>query len=143
MNLAAFGCILMMKRENNFLENINDLSGLSKNHPLLALSFLITLFSLAGIPPLAGFFAKFYIFMAVIESKMYVLAIIGLLTTVVSAFYYLRIVKIIYFDKPKKSFENSYDLGLKISLMISTIAILIYFIYPSVLINIVSSITFY
>ena len=81
--------------------------------------------------------------MAVIESKMYVLAIIGLLTTVVSTFYYLRIVKIIYFDKPKKPFEDTYDLGLKVSLMISTIAVLIYFIYPSILINIVSSITFY
>ena len=143
MNLAAFGCIFMMKRGNIFLENISDLSGLSKNHPLLALSFLITLFSLAGIPPLAGFFAKFYVFMAVIESKMYALAIIGLLTTVVSAFYYLRIIKIIYFDKPKKSFEETYDLGLRISLTISTIAILIYFIYPSILINIISSITFY
>ena len=143
MNLAAFGCIFMMKRDNIFLENISDLSGLSKNHPLLALSFLITLFSLAGIPPLAGFFAKFYVFMAVIESKMYALAIIGLLTTVVSAFYYLRIIKIIYFDKPKKSFEETYDLGLRISLTISTIAILIYFIYPSILINIISSITFY
>ena len=142
MNLAAFGCIFMMKRDNIFLENISDLSGLSKNHPLLALSFLITLFSLAGIPPLAGFFAKFYVFMAVIESKMYALAIIGLLTTVVSAFYYLRIIKIIYFDKPKKSFEETYDLGLRISLTISTIAILIYFIYPSILINIISSITF-
>ena len=132
----------MMKREDNFLENINDLSGLSKNHPLLALCFLISLFSLAGIPPLAGFFAKFYIFMSVIESKMYALAIIGLLTTVISAFYYLRIIKIIYFDKPKKSFENTTDLGLRASLIMATIAILIYFIYPSALINIVSSITF-
>ena len=99
-----------------FYENINDLSGLSKNHPMLALSFLIILFSLAGIPPLAGFFAKFYVFMAVIEVKMYALAIIGLVTTVVSAFYYLRIIKVIYFDKPKKPFEESYDWGLKISL---------------------------
>ena len=142
MNLSVFGCIFMMKREENFLENINDLSGLSKNHPLLALCFLVSLFSLAGIPPLAGFFAKFYIFMSVIESKMYVLAIIGLLTTVISAFYYLRIIKIIYFDKPKKSFENTTDLGLRASLIMATIAILIYFIYPSALINIVSSITF-
>ena len=142
MNLSVFGCIFMMKREDNFLENINDLSGLSKNHPLLALCFLISLFSLAGIPPLAGFFAKFYIFMSVIESKMYALAIIGLLTTVISAFYYLRIIKIIYFDKPKKSFENTTDLGLRASLIMATIAILIYFIYPSALINIVSSITF-
>ncbi len=143
MNLGAFGCIFMMKRENNFYENISDLSGLSKNHPLLALGFLIILFSLAGIPPLAGFFAKFYIFMSVIESEMYTLAIIGLLTTVVSAFYYLRIIKIIYFDKPKKAFEENLDWGLKISLIISSILILIYFIYPSVLINTVSSIFIY
>jgi len=140
MNLGIFGCIFMMKRENNFYENINDLSGLSKNQPLLALSFLILLFSLAGIPPLAGFFAKFYIFMAVIESKMYALAIIGLVTTVVSAFYYLRIIKIIYFDKPKKPFETNYDWGLKISLIISSVLVLTYFIYPSILINLVSSI---
>jgi len=143
MNLGAFGCIFMMKRENVFYENINDLSGLSKNHPMVALSFLIILFSLAGIPPMAGFFAKFYVFMAVIEVKMYALAIIGLVTTVVSAFYYLRIIKIIYFDKPKKPFEESHDWGLKISLILSSILILIYFIYPSILVNTVSSILIY
>jgi len=143
MNLGAFGCIFMMKRENIFYENINDLSGLSKNHPMLALSFLIILFSLAGIPPLAGFFAKFYVFMAVIEVEMYALAIIGLVTTVVSAFYYLRIIKIIYFDKPKKPFEEIYDWGLKISLILSSILILIYFTYPSILINAVNSILIY
>ena len=143
MNLGIFGCIFMMKREKIFYENINDLSGLSKNHPRLALSFLIMLFSLAGIPPLAGFFAKFYIFMAVIETEMYFLAIIGLLTTVVSAFYYLRIVKIIYFDKQKKPFDDNYDLGLKISLIISTILTLTYFIYPSILSNVISTIRIY
>ena len=143
MNLGAFGCIFMMKRENIFYENINDLSGLSKNHPILAFGFLIILFSLAGIPPLAGFFAKFYVFMAVIEVKMYTLAIIGLITTVVSAFYYLRIIKIIYFDRPKKPFDENYDWGLKISLILSSLLILIYFVYPSILTSIVSSITIY
>ena len=143
MNLGAFGCIFMMKRENVFYENINDLSGLSKNHPILAISFLIILFSLAGIPPLAGFFAKFYIFMAVIEAKMYAFAIIGLVTTVISTFYYLRIIKVIYFDKPKKPFDESYDWGLKGSLILSSILILIYFIYPSMLTNVVSSIIIY
>ena len=143
MNLGAFGCIFMMKRENVFYENINDLSGLSKNHPILAMSFLIILFSLAGIPPLAGFFAKFYVFMAVIEAKMYALAITGLVTTVISAFYYLRIIKVIYFDKPKKPFDESYDWGLKSSLILSSILILIYFIYPSMLTNIVSLIVIY
>ena len=81
--------------------------------------------------------------MAVIEVKMYALAIIGLLTTVVSAFYYLRIIKVIYFDKPKKPFEESYDWGLKISLILSTILTLIYFIYPSILVDTISSILFY
>ena len=140
MNLGAFGCIFMMKRENTFCENINDLSGMSRNHPILSLSFLIILFSLAGIPPLAGFFAKFYIFMAVIESEMYILAILGLLTTVISAFYYLRIIKIIYFDKPKKPFELNYDWGLKVSLILSSTLVLIYFIYPSLLVDLISSI---
>jgi len=130
----------MLKRENIFYENISDLSGLSKNNPLLALAFLIIFFSLAGIPPLAGFFAKFYVFMAVIESKMYTLAIIGLLTTVVSAFYYLRIIKIIYFDKPKRSFDENYDWGLKISIVISSLFLFIYFIYPSGIIDVISSI---
>ena len=143
MNLGAFGCIFMMKRENIFYENIKDLSGLSKNQPMLALSFLIILFSLAGIPPLAGFFAKFYIFMAVVEAKMYALAIIGLVTTVVSAFYYLRIIKIIYFDKPNKPFDESYDWGLKSSLILTSILVLIYFIYPSILTNVVYSIKIY
>ena len=104
------------------------------------ISFLIILFSLAGIPPLAGFFAKFYIFMAVIESQMYALAIIGLLATVISAFYYLRIIKVIYFDKPKKSFDESYDWGQKSTLILSSLLILIYFIFPSKLTSIVSSI---
>ena len=143
MNLGAFACIFMMKREKIFYENINELSGLSKNQPILALSFLIILFSLAGIPPLAGFFAKFYVFMAVIESGMYLLAIIGLVTTVISAFYYLRIIKIIYFDKPKNPFEKNYDWGLKLSLILSSILILIYFVYPSILIDPISSIIIY
>jgi len=143
MNLGAFGCIFMMKRENVFYEKINDLSGLSKNHPMLALGFLIILFSLAGMPPLAGFFAKFYIFMAVIEVKMYTLAIIGLVTTVVSAFYYLSIIKVIYFDKPIEPFEENYDWGLKASLVLSSILILIYFIYPSILTEVVSSIVIF
>ena len=143
MNLGAFGCIFMMKRENVFYEKINDLSGLSKNHPMLALGFLIILFSLAGMPPLAGFFAKFYIFMAVIEAKMYTLAIIGLVTTVVSAFYYLRIIKVIYFDEPNEPFEENYDWGLKASLVLSSILILIYFIYPSILTEVVSSIVIF
>ncbi|MDA9752451.1 NADH-quinone oxidoreductase subunit NuoN [Candidatus Pelagibacter sp.] len=140
MNLAFFSCMFMLRRNNEYYESIEDLSGLSKNHPLLSFSLLIILFSLAGIPPLAGFFAKFYVFMAVIEQKMYFLAIVGLLSTVIAAFYYLRIIKIIYFDKEKEKFETDHHLGLKFTLAVSTIFILAYFIYPSGLTEIVSKI---
>ncbi len=141
MNLALFCCVFMLKRNGQYYENINDLSGLSKNHPILSLSLLIILFSLAGIPPLAGFFAKFYVFMAVIEKSMYFLAIVGLLSTVIAAFYYLRIIKIIYFDPSKEKYETNHSLGLRLSLLISTLFLLFYFIYPNSILNIVSKIS--
>jgi NADH-quinone oxidoreductase subunit N len=140
MNLALFSCLLMLKRNDQYYEDIDDLSGLSKNHPLLSLSLLVILFSLAGIPPLAGFFAKFYVFKAVIEQSMYFLAIVGLLSTVIAAFYYLRIIKIIYFDKEKEKYDEDHSLWLKFSLTFSTILILLYFIFPSQLIDVVSRI---
>ena len=140
MNLGLFSCLLMMKRNNEYYENLDDLSGLSKNHPLLSLSLLVILFALAGIPPLAGFFAKFYIFKAVIEQSMYFLAIVGLLSTVIAAFYYLRIIKIIYFDPEKEKFDEDHDPWLKFSLTFSTILILLYFIFPSQLVEVVSRI---
>jgi len=140
MNLALFSCLLMLKRNDQYYEDIDDLSGLSKNHPLLSLSLLVILFSLAGIPPLAGFFAKFYIFKAVIEQSMYFLAIVGLLSTVIAAFYYLRIIKIIYFDKEREKYDEDHSLWLKFSLAFSTILILLYFIFPSQLIDVVSRI---
>ena len=140
MNLAFFSCLFMIRKNENYFENIEDLTGLSKNHPILSISLMIVLFSLAGIPPLAGFFAKFYIFMAVIEQSMYFLAVIGLLSTVIAAYYYLRIIKIIYFDPEKEKYDSDHHLGLKVSLAISTIFILFYFIYPSGLTEIISKI---
>ena len=140
MNLGIFCCLFMMKRKDKFFDNLEDLAGLSKNHPIISLSLLILLFSLAGIPPMAGFFAKFYIFMSVIEQSMYFLAIVGLLSTVISAFYYLRIIKIIYFDPPKEQYDQDHNFGLRISLTIATLLILFYFVYPSGLINLVSKI---
>ena len=140
MNLALFSCMFMMRRNENYFENIDDLSGLSKNHPILSFSMLIILFSLAGIPPLAGFFAKFYIFKAVIEQSMYFLAIVGLLSTVIAAFYYLRIIKIIYFDPEKEKYDTDHHIGLKFSLLLSTLFILIYFIYPNGITELVSKI---
>ena len=140
MNLAFFSCLFMLKRNEKYYEKIEDLSGLSKNHPILSFSLMIVLFSLAGIPPLAGFFAKFYIFMSVINQSMYYLAVIGLLSTVIAAFYYLRIIKIIYFDPQKEKFETDHNIGLKFTLILSTFFILVYFIYPSGITEIVSKI---
>ena len=140
MNLALFSCLLMLKRKDQYYEDIDDLSGLSKNHPLLSLCLLVILFSLAGIPPLAGFFAKFYIFKSVLEQSMYFLAIVGLLSTVIAAFYYLKIIKVIYFDKEKEKYDSDQSLWLKFSLTVSTILILTYFIFPSQLIEVVSRI---
>ena len=143
MNIGAFGCILLMKREGKYVEQIQELSGASKNHPLLCLGLLIVLFSLAGIPPLAGFFAKFYIFMSVVESEMYSLAIVGLVTTVLSAFYYIRIIKIMYFDEPRKPFEKIVDYRIHGPIIISCILLVSFFIYPSILNEIVSKISIF
>jgi NADH-quinone oxidoreductase subunit N len=142
MNLGLFSCLLMLRRNDNYYESIDDLSGLSKNHPILSFSLLVILFSLAGIPPLAGFFAKFYIFKAVIEQSMYFLAIVGLLSTVIAAFYYLRIIKIIYFDPEKEKYDQDHSPWLKFSLILSTLLILFYFISPSQLVEAVSRINF-
>ena len=139
MNLGIFACIFSMKRDGKYCENLNDLSGISKHHPILSISLLVFLFSLAGIPPLAGFFAKLYIFIAVIESKMYTLAIIGLLSTVISAFYYLRIIKIIYFDDASKSFDQIKNLGISTTLFLSSLILVSFLVYPSFLNTIVKS----
>ena len=90
MNMGTFACLYLMKIDGKYTEKIEDLSGLSKEKPIFAFSFLILFFSLAGIPPLGGFFAKFLFSCLLIESELYALAIIGLLTTVISAFYYLK-----------------------------------------------------
>ena len=139
MNLGAFSCLYLLKKDGEYKENISDLSGISKKHPILAISFLVILFSLAGIPPLGGFFAKFYVFTAVIEQKMYALAIIGLVTTVISAFYYLKIIKTIYFDDSVISFDDTKNNLARLSIFISCSILLTFFLYPSVLSNLVDT----
>ena len=138
MNIGAFSCLYLMRKDGEYKENISDLSGISKKHPVLALAFLIILFSLAGIPPLGGFFAKFFIFTAVIEHKMYTLAIIGLLTTVISAFYYLRIIKTIYFDDSAITFDPIKNKAAQSTILISCSFLLTYFLYPSVISKVVN-----
>ena len=139
MNIGAFSCLYLLKKDGQYRENISDLSGISKKHPLLAISFLIILFSLAGVPPLGGFFAKFYVFVAVLEREMYTLAIIGLLTTVMSAFYYLKIIKTIYFDDSIIAFEQTKNRTAQISIFASCTILITFFLYPSILNNLVNS----
>ena len=136
MNIAVFSFILSMKRKDEYFENISDLSGLYKNHPFASIMISLTMFSLAGIPPLAGFFGKFYIFMSAIESNMFILSIIGVLASVVGAFYYLRIVKIIYFDEPQEKFDGLSIKSLNFLFYPSSILITVFCFYPSPIINI-------
>jgi NADH-quinone oxidoreductase subunit N len=133
MTLGTFACILAMRRNGRMVEDIDELSGLSSTSPLMAFLLAMLLFSLAGIPPLAGFFAKFYVFLAAIRVGLYALAVIGVLLSVVGAYYYLRIVKIMYFDAPAERFEPM-DMPLAAVLGITGLFILLYFVYPAPLV---------
>ena len=133
MTLGTFACILAMRRDGRMVEDIDQLSGLSSTSPLMAFLLAMLLFSLAGVPPLAGFFAKFYVFLAAIHAGLYALAVIGVLLSVVGAYYYLRIVKIMYFDAPAERFEPM-DTPLAAVLGVTGLFILLYFIYPAPLV---------
>ncbi|NNE86139.1 MAG: NADH-quinone oxidoreductase subunit NuoN [Alphaproteobacteria bacterium] len=127
MNVGTFACILAMRRQDRMVEDIDQLAGLSRTNPKMALALAIFMFSMAGIPPLAGFFGKYYVFLAAIQAELYVLAIVGLLASVVSAFYYLRIVKLMYFDEPLDTFDQ--PVGREIStIVVGTSAVTALFI---------------
>jgi NADH-quinone oxidoreductase subunit N len=100
MTLGTFAVILSMRRDGKLVESIADLAGLSRTQPTMAFLFAMLLFSLAGIPPLAGFFAKWYVFVAAIKAGLFTLAVVGVVTSVVGAYYYLSIIKVMYFDEP-------------------------------------------
>src|SRR5947209_7222532 len=134
MTLGTFACILAMRREGQFVEDIRDLSGLARTKPALAFFLAVLLFSLAGIPPLAGFFAKFYVFLAAIKAGLFALAVIGVVTSVVGAYYYLVIVKTMYFDEPAKPFEPMPH-ELKAVLGATGLFNLLFFVYPSPLVE--------
>jgi NADH-quinone oxidoreductase subunit N len=121
MTIGAFGCVLAMRRHGHPVEGIDDLAGLGRNQPLLAASMAIFMFSMAGVPPLAGFFAKVYVFLAAIRADMVPLAVIGLLASVVGAYYYIRVVKVMYFDEPKETFDR--PMGREISIIVGATAV--------------------
>ncbi|MGA9137400.1 MAG: NADH-quinone oxidoreductase subunit NuoN [Methylovirgula sp.] len=130
MTLGSFAAILTMRVGGRSVENIHDLAGLARTDGSAAFFLAMLMFSLAGIPPLAGFFAKFYVFYAAVEAHLYWLAVIGFVTSVIAAFYYLQIVKIIYFDEPAAAFDKAAPV-LRAVLAVSGLAVLFLFAYPA------------
>jgi NADH-quinone oxidoreductase subunit N len=133
MTLGTFACILAMRRDGRAVEEIEELAGLAARQPMIAFLLAALLFSLAGIPPLAGFFAKFYVFLAAIEARLYALAVIGVLASVVGAYYYLRIVKIMYMDEPAEAFEPMAP-SLSFVVGVTGLFVIFFFLYPAPLI---------
>jgi len=134
MTLGSFAIILAMKRNGQAVEQISDFAGLSRTNPLLAFFFAMFLFSLAGIPPLAGFFAKFYVFIAAIKAGLFTLAVIGVLTSVVGAFYYLTIIKVMYFDEPLEKLDPM-RMELRTVLAVSGLFNILFFVFPGPLVS--------
>jgi NADH-quinone oxidoreductase subunit N len=134
MTLGAFACVLAMRRSDGMVEDIDELSGLAHNNLAMAAVFAILMFSLAGIPPLAGFFAKFYVFVAAVKEGLWTLAIIGVLASVVGAYYYVRIVKIMFFDEPREKFASIQP---KSGLVMGVLGlyVLLYVIWPAPLVE--------
>ena len=141
MNIAIFTILLSIKVKNEYLVNISDLKGLSKSNPIVSLSISIIMLSMAGIPPFIGFFGKFYVFIAAIENELYVLSILGVLASVISAYYYLRIIKIMYFDEKNNEEQLIFKISFqsKVILSLSLFIIICFIFYPSLLINISAS----
>jgi NADH-quinone oxidoreductase subunit N len=134
MTLGVFACIISMRRQGKPVEDISDLAGLARTKPVMAFFFAMLLFSMAGVPPLAGFFAKFYVFLAAVQAGLFALAVLGVLASVVGAYYYLLIVKIMYFDEPAGALDPmGGELGTVLGL--SGLAVLLFFLYPTLLVD--------
>jgi NADH-quinone oxidoreductase subunit N len=131
MSAGAFGCVLAMKRDNKPVEDIRALSGLSRTRPLMAITISIFMFSMAGIPPLAGFFGKMYVVLAAVKAGLFTLAVIGVVTSVVAGYYYIKIVKIMYFDEPERPFDSVLPLSLKAGVVICSVVTLLFCVSPA------------
>ncbi|SJZ55913.1 NADH-quinone oxidoreductase subunit NuoN [Consotaella salsifontis] len=126
MTLGTFAVILSMRRRDGMVEEINDLAGLSKTNPVMALFLTFLMFSLAGVPPLAGFFAKYFVFMAAVEAGYYTLAVIGVLASAVGLYYYLRVVKVMWFDEPAGEFVPA---AMELRVVVGAAALFIFPVY--------------
>jgi NADH-quinone oxidoreductase subunit N len=138
MTLGSFAIILAMKRNGQAVDQISDFAGLSRTNPLLAFFFAMFLFSLAGVPPLAGFFAKWYVFVAAIKADLFTLAVIGVLTSVVGAFYYLSIIKVMYFDDPLAKLDPM-RVELSVVLAVTGLFNILFFVYPGPLVGVATA----
>jgi NADH-quinone oxidoreductase subunit N len=138
MTLGVFAVILSMRRTTGMVESIDQVAGLARTHPTMAFFLAMLLFSMAGVPPLAGFFAKFYVFLAAIKAGLYLLAVLGVVTSVVGAYYYLAIVKLMYFDEPVGKFEQM-PYELRVVLAICGLFNILFFLYPAPLVGIASA----
>jgi len=138
MTLGVFAVILSMRRATGMVESIDQLAGLARTQPTMAFFLAMMLFSMAGVPPLAGFFAKFYVFLAAIKAGLYLLAVLGVVTSVVGAYYYLAIVKLMYFDEPAGKFEQM-PYELRVVLAICGLFNIFFFLYPAPLVGIASA----
>ncbi len=135
MTAGVFAVVLHMRRDNNLLEEISDLSGLSRHSPALAYAMAILMFSMAGIPPFAGFFGKFAVFSAAVDAEFYTLAVIGVLTSVISAYYYLRIIKVMFFDEPEDAFDSAFPFARKAILTLSVLFVICFVIKPGLILE--------
>jgi len=135
MNVGTFAVILSMRQKGRMVENISDLAGLGKTNPAMAAVMAVLMFSMAGVPPMAGFWGKFYVFMAAVRADMWTLAILGVLSSVVSAFYYLRIVKVMYFDEPTEAFDRPADKPMRLVMVVATAVVLLFTFVPGPLLN--------
>ncbi|MFZ1169695.1 MAG: NADH-quinone oxidoreductase subunit NuoN [Bradyrhizobium sp.] len=138
MTLGSFSVILAMKRNGHHVENISDFAGLSRTNPLLAFFFAMLLFSLAGVPPLAGFFGKFYVFVAAIKAGLFTLSVIGVLTSVIGAYYYLSIIKVMYFNEPLAQLDPV-RVELRAVLAVAGLFNIFFFVYPGPLVSMASA----
>jgi NADH-quinone oxidoreductase subunit N len=129
MTIGTFGCILLMRQKGKMVEGISDLAGLSKTNPAMAGALAIFMFSLAGVPPLAGFFGKLYVFYAAVQVGLIWLVVIAVVTSVVSAFYYLRIVKVMYFDEPTAAFDRSPGWSMNAIIAGSSLLVLLFLVF--------------
>ncbi len=135
MTLAAFACVMAMRRGGRAVETIDDLAGASRTHPMMAFGLAAVMFSMAGIPPLAGFFGKLYVLGAAVESGLYLLAVVGVLASVVSCFYYIRIIKLMYFDEATDALDGPMPKDLGIVLAIASIIILFFIVLPGPIVS--------